>query len=225
MCARKRLDIFQRFADRIQNWNPTDAEKINEIIVSIIDEISNLSNFYLDVDTKIKIGRLGRELYEESEMVQNASDSKEQYKLSQAYAPGHAVVKVGSESEVIYRGDTSTGGISTHSRPYLFLNSSLKDSLVALKKYESTTLSDETYFAFEKFLGEINEDLKLESRKNVSDILVRMGQTQDRRNVLVPSRMARLRNFLLRRKPKERLTPEEIVIQQRIEHAEQILRN
>lgn len=95
--------------------------------------------------------------------------------------------------------------------------------MVVLKKFASTTLYDETYLAFEKFLGEINSDLKLESEKNVSDILIRMVQTQDQHNFLMPSRAARLRNFLLRRKTKERLTPEEIVIQQRIEHAERIM--
>ncbi len=87
------------------------------------------------------------------------------------------------------------------------------------------TLSNETYFAFEKSLAEINENLKFESGKDVSYILKRMGKTQERRNVLVPSRMARLRNFLRIGQLKEQLTPDEIVIQQRIKHAEHILQN
>ncbi|MCK6596885.1 MAG: hypothetical protein L6Q37_00860, partial [Bdellovibrionaceae bacterium] len=166
----------------------------------------------------------GRQLYENSELVRNNSDRDIQYELSQSYAPVPAYVKIAGELKSIYRGNTSTGGVKRDSRPYIFLNSSLESSLNTLKNSKWMILSEKTYEEFQNFLSSITQDLKLQLNTNLSNILNRMEKAQDRRNIFVPSRIDRLKNFLFRRKSIEQLTPEEIVIQQRIEHAEKLVR-
>lgn len=222
---RKRLGVLEKFADQIQGRFPESADKIFEYIGRLIDTYSNFANFSLKAEIKSNLGTLGQETFKKSEIAKAAKASTDLHKLWRRYQAWDSSAINAKTLEYFHIKDTSTGGgIDKYSERFKFLNEKFEKVLDFFIKENGTPFFRETSLEVQEYLTKLPQELKFELEQDLSGVFSRMEQARKKADILNKRTWGdRIKRFLVRGRAVESLTPEEAVIQQRIEHAERLM--
>jgi hypothetical protein len=216
---RARLIVLQKFANRIRARALSDSEAIEKHIGTLIDRYSNLANFSLNLETRVRLGRLGSEIFDKSALAKSVTEPHELYQLMQLYNSGYVHLK----NDIIPNANTAAGSFSKYSAEYTFLISKLEASLDNFRSAKGDLLSQETFGEFATFINELPAGLRFAAEKDLSVTINRMYEIEEGTRVGKPRWSERVKNFLLRKKQQKQVSPEELIIQRRIEHAEKLI--
>jgi hypothetical protein len=137
----------------------------------------------------------------------------------QLYNSGYVHLK----NDIIPNANTAAGSFSKYSAEYTFLISKLEASLDNFRSAKGDLLSQETFGEFATFINELPAGLRFAAEKDLSVTINRMYEIEEGTRVGKPRWSERVKNFLLRKKQQKQVSPEELIIQRRIEHAEKLI--